>query len=221
VLTVETADKQTYTLTVGKQAKQAQQHEDKESTAELTSDDGNRVRRRERPRLIGLERDPAHRHVHDLAIDDLAVGAGEFGKAFLAGAFVPAQDAVIHQALVEEQDQLLGGAFALGGRTDERHAEAIAVAAHHGTFEAAEAVDIEHKGGAGLGNGLTGQSRAARRQVQDRATRLAGIGGNEKPARKVHFDPAEAAPFGTGFPGGRVGILLGHCQALHRPAPNV
>ncbi len=52
---------------------------------------------------------------HHLAMDDLAVGAREFGEAFAAGAFVTAQHAVVHQALVEEKRQLLGRTFPLAG----------------------------------------------------------------------------------------------------------
>ena len=46
-------------------------------------------------------------------MDDLAIGAGELAKP-LAGTFM-AQHIVIHQGLVQEQDQLFGGAFALEG----------------------------------------------------------------------------------------------------------
>ena len=170
---------------------------------------------------VGLQRHAADRDVHHFAMHDLAVGAGEFGEALLVGALVTAQHAVIHQGLVEEQDQLLGGAFALGRGADEGDAEAIAVAAHHIAFEAAETVDIEHDRRAGLGNDLADDGGAAGRQVGNGAAGFAAVGRDEQAARQVDPDAAKAPALGPRLGDDRFGVLHGHRQALHGPAPIV
>ena len=118
-----------------------------------------------------------------------------------------AQHAVIHQGLVEEQDQLLGGAFALGRGADKGDAEAIAVAAHHIAFKAAEVVDIEHDRGAGLGNDLADDGRAAGRQIGNGAAGFACIGRDEQAPGQVHPHAAKAPALGPRLGDDRFGVL--------------
>ena len=62
---------------------------------------------------VGFEGNAAGGNIHHFAMNDLAVGAGEFGETFVICAFVAAQHRLSHQRLVKEQGELFGGAFAL------------------------------------------------------------------------------------------------------------
>src|SRR5258706_14822387 len=111
---------------------------------------------------IGLQRYPVHRNVPDLAMDDLTVGAGEFGKTLLIGAPMAPQQTVISRRLVEKQNELFGGTLALGRGADKGQPEAGLIAAHDIALEAAETVQIQHHGRTQLWHDLAGDRHASR-----------------------------------------------------------
>ena len=88
-------------------------------------------------------------------------------------------------------------------------------------IETAEIVDIQDHRRAGLRHRLAGDAGAARRQVGNGAARFAAVGGNEQPSGQVHLDAAKAPAFGARLRDDRLGVLHGHRQALHGPAPIV
>src|SRR6185503_1655982 len=109
---------------------------------------------------------------------------------------MPAQHAVIDQGLVEEQGQLFGGALALDLGAGELDAKAMSVAPRDRAFEAAEAVGIKNDLGALRRRDITGDGRAAGRQVLHGAAKFLAVDGGEKAAGDIDANAAETPALG-------------------------
>jgi hypothetical protein len=84
------------------------------------------------------------------------------------------------------------------------------------TFEAAEAINIEHHLGAFGGREFAGDRRAAGRKIADLATGFLAIGRREKPTWQLDTHAPEAAAFDPRLCDG--GLAFCHCQHpdMHR-----